>query len=151
MSDLNIFAVETQRQVTVFLDTNVILQYQNGKLKELFEKFALSRFRYVINSVVLQEIILSYNKKDKNSDLSKITEYTTVIPLDSEKTNEFIDHAKKIRNRFVHSNDLLILGSAADCDYLVTDDKNLLSNWNSNRPKIISSNDLQEMLKSLQP
>lgn len=47
-------SAEVQR-ATVFLDSNVLSQFVEGKLDWLFSPAALQKFSYAINPIVLQE------------------------------------------------------------------------------------------------
>ncbi|NGM24051.1 PIN domain-containing protein [Roseomonas stagni] len=139
-----------EKKPTVFLDTNVIIKYYAGNLKELFQDDALKRFRYVVNPVVLQEIVLFATQTGNYSNIDEVTKNTSVAPLNMKTTTDLAKHVRTLRNRKIHSNDLLILGSASDCDYFVTDDHSLKKDWGKPKPKLISSAEFQALLDGKQ-
>src|SRR4051794_21770497 len=47
-----------ENRPSVFLDTNVVLSYLNGRLPWLFDNNLVRKFRYAINPVVFQEVVL---------------------------------------------------------------------------------------------
>jgi len=49
----------------------------------------------------------------------------TILDFDLVKLDQYWQNARDIRNILVQSNDVLILSSAANCDYLVTYDQQL--------------------------
>jgi len=63
---------------------------------------------------------------------------TNMLPIDLQSTESILPRAKQLRSEIMHSNDVLIVGSAASCDYLLTSDKLLSRLLNSNRPKVLT-------------
>ena len=92
--------------------------------------------------------MLLSNSAQHPNRLEAVQKQTEVLPIDSEKAESLLQRARKLRNRAVHSNDLLILSSAADCDFLVTDDKNLQEIGNGEKPKLLSSTELQRLVEA---
>lgn len=132
---------------TVFLDTNIILQVLHGSLSRIFEDDARSRFTYAINSVVFQELLLSTAKQGSRSRFDELVRSVEILPINVERTRDMLDKLKKLRNRVVHSNDLLIAANASECDYFVTDDIDLRAQFTTDKPKVLSSNDFQKVLE----
>ncbi len=117
----------------VFLDTNVIAAYLRGESpsSHLFSKEVLAKVRLAINPIVLQELLFSPEAHQYPQMLNEIQEEVSILPVNLEKTEEYLKDATNLRNRLAHSNDVLILSSAAECDYLVTYDQALMSLSNS--------------------
>ncbi len=85
-----------------------------------------SRIHYVVNTVVLQEIFLLAEEEGRKiiADLVK-DEKILIIDIDLDKADDAKNRLLQLRNHIAHSNDVLILASAENCDYLVTEDKSL--------------------------
>jgi predicted nucleic acid-binding protein len=116
----------TSRKIRVFLDTNVLLEYFRGKaeLQHLFSEKVRERAAFVVNGIVLQELILSY----KSKELMAVEPYLDIADLGIDPSSpEFQTILRDERNRNMHVNDILILAGARACDVLLTyDDKKLL-------------------------
>jgi predicted nucleic acid-binding protein len=80
---------------------------------------------YAINPVVLQELLLVILTAADSSTLDELTKRMEVLPVDSSTVEESLKSVRELRNRTIHANELLILGSAQSCDYLVTMDRDL--------------------------
>ncbi len=118
----------------VFLDTNVIAAYLRGESpsSHLFSKEVLAKVRLAINPIVLQELLFSPEAHQYPQMLNEIQEEVSILPVNLRNRGIFKrDFATNLRNRLAHSNDVLILSSAAECDYLVTYDQALMSLSNS--------------------
>ena len=61
-----------------------------------------------------------------------------MLPIDIKTANTILPRAKELRNRALDSNDILVVSSAADCDYLITSDKFLGALVTRDKPKILS-------------
>jgi len=55
-----------------------------------------------------------------------LSEVLTLEQIDADNSAGFADRAQSLRNTAVHTNDLLVLGSAKDADYLLTYDRTLM-------------------------
>ena len=135
----------------MFLDTNIILQALSGRIRSFFDDDARARFTYAINPVVLQELLLSVGKQDAQSRFDEFVMGVKVLPINAEKTKDLLSKLKEIRNRAVHSNDLLIASSASECDYFVTDDVKLQAQFKNENPRVLSSADFQKLLGEHRP
>ncbi len=119
----------TRQKIRAFLDTNVLLEYIRGKaeLQRLFSEEVRERTAFVINAIVLQELLLARNRAAE-LDLAKLEPYLdivqTVIDLSNPETQVEIG---KLRGRIAHANDVLILADARTCDVLLTYDRQLLN------------------------
>jgi predicted nucleic acid-binding protein len=116
----------TSRKIRVFLDTNVLLAYFQGKaeLQHLFSKKVRERAAFVVNGIVLQELILS----SKSKELMTVEPYLDVADLGIDVSSpEFQTILRDERHRHMHVNDILILVGARACDVLLTyDDQKLV-------------------------
>lgn len=134
----------------VFLDANVFVNYLKGESvsTRLFSPDLRERVRYAVNSIVLQELLAIPEVKADPNLISELEKRLEVLPLDIAMTERWIRRASTLRNQLVHSNDLLILGSAASCDFLVTFDRDLLRFAKTDqKPKVVSPS---EFLSSLE-
>lgn len=126
-------------RLSVFLDTNVLVEYLYGKYPTLFSSETLERVRFAVNPIVLQELFLIADA-DKHVDrLEQVKKLVEVLPVDFQHVEAFLPRAKELRNRLAHSNDILILTSAADCDLLVSNDKDLKQLAPERTPEIVTA------------
>ncbi|MFN9317949.1 MAG: PIN domain nuclease, partial [Microcystis sp.] len=73
----------------------------------------------------------------------------TILDFDLVKLDQYWQNARDIRNILVHSNDVLILSSAANCDYLVTYDQKLKkasSYLYNSKPMVVTPEELLEVI-----
>lgn len=104
----------------VFLDSNVVIDYLNGKIDWLFGPAALERVRYAINPVVFQQTVLGADVAGHPDRLDAVRSRAEMLPVQFDRAQGLLPRARALRNRGMHSNDVLMFSSAADCDYLVT-------------------------------
>jgi len=109
----------------VFLDTDVLISYLRGDLASvhLFDREILDRVCLAINAIVLQELLF----------LAEVRNHPEIVD----------------RIQEVHSNDVLILSSAANCDYLVTYDQKLKkasSYLYNSKPMVVTPEELLEVI-----
>ena len=64
------------------------------------------------------------------------------------KAEALVPRAQALRNRMPHSNDLLILSSADECDFLVTSDVRLKDLVAADKPQIVTPEELVAQLKA---
>ena len=119
------------RRPLVFLDTSVIIGFLRGNPPEakLFSAEAAGRICFAVNPIVLQELLLAADAAGR-PEFEHIRDHLRVLPLDLVKAEALLPKVRALRNRIAHSNDILILSSADECDFLVTRDvdfKNLVS------------------------
>jgi predicted nucleic acid-binding protein len=116
------------QKIRAFLDTNVLLEYFDGKaeLQHLFSDDVRERVAFAVNSIVLQELILSY----KASEVMTVEPYLEILALGVDPSSpETKAMLRDGRNRNLHVNDILILAGARSCDVLLTyDDQKLQGN-----------------------
>src|SRR4051795_1900537 len=116
------------QKIRAFLDTNVLLEYFDGKpeLQHLFSEDVLERVAFAVNSIVLQELILSY----KATEVMAVEPYLEILALGVDPSSpETQAMLRDGRNRNLHVNDILILAGARSCDILLTyDDQKLQGN-----------------------
>jgi predicted nucleic acid-binding protein len=112
-------------KIIAFLDTNVILQYIQGqpKLRLPFSPDVLKQARFAVSPVVLQELLLAGSSEDK---LEALTPHLEIIGPDLSTESSILARIRNVRNRSVHTNDVLILETAQRCDVLLTNDQELL-------------------------
>jgi predicted nucleic acid-binding protein len=122
----------------VFLDSNVVLDYLNGRFSWLFEEPFIGKFRYAINPIVFQEVVLRGADRRHPRRLERALKKTEMLPIDMKAADAILPRAKELRTRVRHSNDILIFSSAADCDYLITSDMSLRALSTRDKPRILT-------------
>jgi predicted nucleic acid-binding protein len=133
----------------VFLDTNVILAYLQGDASaaELFEAEADGRICFAVNAIVLQELLLASDVAGW-PEFEHIREHLRILPLDFSKAEALLPSLRALRNQIVHSNDVLILSSAEQCDFLVTKDAHLKNVPAFEKPKVLTPEELATQLRA---
>ncbi len=123
----------------VFLDTNVILEYLRGDAlaAKLFSAEAKGRVRFAVNAIVLQELLLAADAAGR-PEFEQIRDQLRVLPIDFAKAEALLPRVRSLRNRFGHSNDILTLSSADECDFFVTEDLSLKNLVTTDRPQIVT-------------
>lgn len=132
----------------VFLDTNVIIQYLQGNslAAELFSAEAHGRIRFAINPIVLQELLLA--DAAGRPEFDRIRDHLRVLPVDFTKAEALLPRVRALRNRLTHSNDILILSSAEECDFLVTSDAFLKNLATTGKPQVVTPEELAVHLRA---
>ncbi|NJL82030.1 MAG: type II toxin-antitoxin system VapC family toxin [Chloroflexaceae bacterium] len=153
----------------IFLDTDVLDDYlhrqeleptRKASFRFLFDEMG-KKLRFAVNPVVLQELLFLERLGQPMMGIgSLVQEINTIrisgleesldpeiilLPLNLEKAEEYLAHAPLLRDRIAHSNDILILSSAAECDYLVSDDgqlKNALNSLSIGKPQVVTPEEL---------
>ncbi|HEV7487446.1 MAG TPA: PIN domain-containing protein [Thermoanaerobaculia bacterium] len=124
------------QKIRAFLDTNVLLEYFDGKaeLQHLFSDDVRDRVAFAVNSIVLQELILSYRMKD----LTRVEPFLEILELGVDPSApETKAMLRDERHRDMHINDILILAGARSCDVLLTyDDQKLRHEKNGARVRL---------------
>ncbi len=135
-------------KLKVFLDSNVLTRYLSGQpnLDKLFYPSVLSRVTYVVNPVVYQELLLAGSESRGRLDVAELSELLTLEQLDPDTSADFAKRVRSLRNASVHTNDLLVLGSAKESDYLLTYDSALMEIGTQEHIKAITPEDFLEML-----
>jgi predicted nucleic acid-binding protein len=138
-----------RKRPLVFLDTNVILAFLQGDsaAAELFSAEGQGRIRFAVNPIVLQELLLTADLAGK-PDFERIRDHLRVLPVDFSKAEALLPTIRDLRNRVAHSNDVLILSSAAECDFLVTKDSHLKSVGRTGRPTILTPEEFAIQLRA---
>ena len=118
-------------KLKVFLDTSVLVRLLLGerRLLALFSQETLSRVTYVANPIVFQELLLFEERAAQKIDWGDLQHKIDVVPVNlAEVDTEILGELRRFRNLAVHSNDVLMIGSArgAGCDYFLTYDKALM-------------------------
>lgn len=133
----------------VFLDTSVLVGVLRGEpgLNKLFAPEIQPKVTYAINPVVLQELLLVIGSAADSSTLDDLTKSMEVLPVDTSTVEESLKTVRELRNRTIHANELLILGSAQSCDYLVTMDRDLQQIAGRATMKAISPEELLKLLE----
>ena len=132
----------------VFLDTTVIIGYLRGDKAavELFSEEAAGRVRLAVNAIVFQELLLAADAAAR-PEFQEIRDRLSVLPMDLVKAEALLPRVRAIRNRLAHPNDILILSSADECDFLVTTDSDF-KNFAADKPKVVTPEELIEHLRS---
>jgi len=138
-----------QKLPVVFLDTNVIVEFLRGEpsAAELFSAEAEGRIRFAINPIVLQELLLAADAAGR-PEFERIRDHLKVLPVDFAKAEALLPRARGLRNRVVHSNDILILSSADECDFLVTKDTGFKTLVSSGKPLVVTPEELITRLRT---
>lgn len=141
--------VQSSGRPLVFLDTDVVAAYLRGESpsSHLFSSEMLGKVRLAINPIVLQELFFRAETREHPEIIDELQEEVSVLPLNLEKAEEYLKHTANVRDRIAHSNDVLILSSAADCDYLVTYDQALRS-LSTSKPRVVTPEQLLSQLES---
>lgn len=118
-------------KLKVFLDTSVLVRLLSGEkqLLELFSQEILNRVSYVANPIVFQELLLFGERAAHKIDWDDLQHKIDIVPVNlAELDSEILGGLHRFRNLAMHSNDVLIIGTArgAGCDYLLTYDKALM-------------------------
>jgi predicted nucleic acid-binding protein len=116
------------RRLLAFLDSNVLIEYIRGEgaSANLFHKSVRERVRYASNAIALQELFAIAEVQRTPNLLVQLERLIEVLPLDIARTDRWFKRASELRDEMVHSNDLLILSSAEECDFLLSYDRDLL-------------------------
>jgi predicted nucleic acid-binding protein len=138
-----------RKRPLVFLDSNVIIAYLQGEesATQLFLAEAEGRIRFAINPIVLQELLLAANAASR-PEFERIRDHFRVLPIDFGKAEAMLPQVRALRNRLTHSNDLLILSSAAECDFLVTRDTLLKNFVTTGKPQVVTPEEFATRLRA---
>jgi len=133
----------------VFLDTNVIVGYLRGDPLDakLFSAEAAGRIRFAVNPIVLQELLLAADAASR-PEFEQIRDHLRVLPLDFAKAEALLPRVRALRNRLTHSNDILILSSADECDFLVTREVDFKSLVTEAKPQVVTPEELVTHLRA---
>jgi predicted nucleic acid-binding protein len=126
----------------VFLDTSVILGYIRGDpvAVQLFSAQAAGRIQVAVNPIVLQELLLATDGASRPK-FEQIRDHLRVLPLDLAKAEALLPQFRSLRNRLAHSNDVLILSSAFECDFIATNDALLGNLVTAKKPQVVTPDD----------
>jgi len=126
------------------LDSNVIVKYLRGEgaSADLFDNAIRAKVRLAINPIVLQELFAIAEVRRQPELLDALQRDLAVLPVDFTRSAHVLERVSALRNRIAHSNDVLIFGSAADCDYFVTYDQDFAAIAVEGRPKIVTPEQL---------
>jgi predicted nucleic acid-binding protein len=126
-------------QPLVFVDTNVIIEYLRGdpSTAQLFSAEANGQIRLAVNPIVLQELLLAADAAGR-PEFQQIRDHLRVLPVDFAKAEALLPRVRSLRNRLSHSNDILILSSADECDFLVTRDADFKNLVTSEKPRVVT-------------
>ncbi|HYL75852.1 MAG TPA: PIN domain-containing protein [Bryobacteraceae bacterium] len=135
-----------RKQPLVFLDTNVIIGYLHGEplASQLFSAEASGRIRFAVNPIVLQELLLASDATGR-PEFEQIRDHLRVLPVDFAKAEALV---RALRNRAAHSNDILILSSADECDFFVTRDVDFKRLVTAAKPQVVTPEELVAHLRA---
>ncbi len=133
----------------VFLDTNVIVGYLRGDTSaaEVFSAEEAGLIQFAVNPVVLQELLLGADA-GKDPGFERIRDHFQVLPIDYGKAETLLQSFRALRNRIAHANDILIISSAARCDFLVTRDADLKKLVTAQKPQVMTPEELVTNLRA---
>lgn len=107
----------------------MLLEYIRGKaeLQRLFSQEVRERAAFAVNGIVLQELLLAHDNALGGRDLTSVVSYLEVVDAGVDlSAPETIAELRHLRDRVMHTNDVLILAGARSCDVLLTYDQELL-------------------------
>lgn len=138
-----------QHRPLVFLDTSVIIGYLRGDqaATQLVSAEAAGRIHFAVNGIVLQELLLSSDGAVR-PEFQHIRDRLRVLPVDLAKAEALLPRIRALRNRMAHSNDILILSSADECDFLVTSDVDLKGLVTAEKPRVVTPEELVAHLRA---
>jgi predicted nucleic acid-binding protein len=127
-----------QKRPLVFLDTDVIIGYVRGERAavQLFSAEADGRIHFAVNGIVLQELILAGDVVDQ-PEFERILDHLRILPVELAKAEALIPRARAMRN-LPHVNDIIIVSSAGECDFLVTTDTRLRELVTGGKPQVVN-------------
>jgi predicted nucleic acid-binding protein len=117
----------SHKRPTLFLDSNVLVAMVRGDpaAVRLTSEEVLNKVQLAVDPVVLSEFLRFTARGDDVSTVSKVEQHWKVLPAPTLPSEDLKQQARSLRNRLVHSNDLLVFLSASQCEYLVTYDRDL--------------------------
>jgi len=127
-------------RLNVFLDTNILVEYLRGSYPTLFSEQTLKRVKFAVNPIVLQELLLISDANEHSDRLEQLKQLVDVLPIDFQHVEAFLPKVKELRNRAMHSNDILIVTSAANCDLLISNDSDL-KQLSPDRPEVLTADE----------
>jgi predicted nucleic acid-binding protein len=121
------------KRLKVFIDTNVLVEALRGNpaARALFTSKPEETASYVVNPVVVQELLLASASQENKRSVNDLIQRVHVLGTETLLSPAVLENIRTIRNRLVHTNDLLILGDARGCDLLLTYDNDLLELGNA--------------------
>lgn len=141
-------------KIKVFLDTNVLIAFFRGDahLQTLFSPEMIRKIKYAVNPVVYQELLLVGSKAGKKFNLDELSGLVEIIELDPNQTADqlayYLKSVRSLRNMAVHTNDVLILSTARECDYLLTYDKVIIRLSEEQTVKAMSPEDFIQLMEA---
>jgi predicted nucleic acid-binding protein len=138
-----------RKRPLVFLDTSVIVEYLRGEPSavRLFSAEGEGRIRFAVNPIVLQELLLAADAAGR-PEFERIRDHFRVLPVDFAKAEALLPRVRALRNRMAHSNDILILSSADECDFLVTKDATFKTLMGTDKPLVVTPEELATKLRA---
>jgi predicted nucleic acid-binding protein len=147
-----------RKQLLAFLDTGVIIDYLRGDRTavQLFSAEAEGRVQFAINPVVAQELLLSADAT-LQPGLGRLVDHLKVLPVDFAKVEKLVFEAARALNamtegtpsgQMAHPNELIILSSAEECDFLVTTDRRLKDLAEGRKPEVVTPRELVARLRA---
>jgi len=149
-SDAGDASVTAERKVPLaFLDSSVIIGYLRGDRATvpLFSAEAEGRIQFAVNPIVLQELLLTPGAAEQ-PEFDRIRDHLRILPVNVHKAELLLSRVKAMRSRIGHSNDILIMSSVDDCDYLVTRDALLKILAEAEKPQVVTPEELAIRLEA---
>lgn len=139
-----------------FLDSNVVISFLQGteESQGLFSERVLAKVQYVISPIVYQEILLVTRLMEKRdllrtgTTLAFIDSFVKVITIATSKTRTDSEILRQLRDRMVHTNDIVLLQAAIEnCEYFLTLDRELLQIKELATLKIVSPTEFLKVVE----
>lgn len=132
------------KRPTAFLDASVVAEILRGKQPSvaLLEDEVRARVDLAINPIVLQEIFALPEVQGKPSLIDRLQASLTILPVDLPRAADLLERHSELRKLLSHSNEVLVLGSAIDCDFFVTYDRKYVRVPIPNSVKVVTPDEL---------
>jgi len=112
-----------------FLDAGVVIDMLRGKQPNvrLLDQSVRAKVQLATSPIVFQELFTLAEVRHNPRLIDELQSRLHLVPVDWPRSTEMLARIGDLRNQISHSNEILVLASAADCDFLVTDDRKLLN------------------------
>ncbi len=142
---------ETRDRPVALVDSNVLFAYYQGwpPVTLLFGDDILGKIQLAINPIIIQELFLHAGLRTHPELVQQLQEKALMLPVNPENVRSLFSFADQVRDGVVNSNDILILNSARECDFLVTYDqvfRHLLARVDWKKPRLLTPEELLTLL-----
>lgn len=141
--DLSLMNIRAEHP-TAFLDASVVAEILRSKQPSasLLDDAVRARVNLAINPIVLQDTFALPEVQGNPFLVEQLQAVLTILPVDLPRAADLLEQNSELRNYLSHSNDVLILGNAIDCDYFVTYDRKFAGLPIPTRMKLVTPEEL---------